>query len=361
MMIRQLKTLTVNIIAGANTVTAILLWMSGFSDRISPVEHPLLACAGLAFPVFLCLNLAFLVFWIVFKWRMTAIPVVAFLVAYAPIRTYIPINNAGETPPEAMKVLSYNVQGFNAQGDNYDFNAIIGYIKESNADIVCLQEAVAGYDKADSILKQTYPHSCVTRIGKRQDNALALFTRYPIVRTESIGYASEGNGSAAYFLKKGNDTILVVNNHFESNCLTLDEKLRYEEMLKGEMGQDTVRKESRKLLHKLAAAAKRRAPQADSVHKYIEEHSQYPTIVCGDFNDCPISYTRRTVAKGLTDCYTSSGNGLGLSYNQRGFYVRIDNIMCSPHFKAYGCKVDNNIESSDHYPIFCWLKKQDKP
>lgn len=360
-MIRQLKTLTVNIIAGANTVTAILMWISGFSDHINPVEHPFMACAGLAFPVFLCLNLAFLVFWIVFKWRMTAIPVVAFLVAYAPIRTYIPINNRADIPPEAIKILSYNTQGFNAKGDIHDFNSIVTYIKESNADIVCLQEAVAGYDKADSILKQIYPHSCLTRIGKRQDNALALFTRYPIVRTESIGYDSEGNGSVAYFLKKGSDTILVVNNHFESNSLTIDEKLRYEEMLKGELGQDSMRKESRKLLDKLAASAKRRAPQADSVHIYIEEHSQYPTIVCGDFNDCPISYTRRTVAKGLTDCYKSSGNGLGLSYNQRHFYVRIDNIMCSQDFKSYGCKVDNHIESSDHYPIFCWLKKQDKP
>lgn len=282
--------------------------------------------------------------------------VVAFLVAYIPIRTYIPINGKTETPPEAMKVLSYNVQGFNAQADEYDFNAIVNYIKESKADIVCLQEAIFGTHDVKTILAREYPYSSVTNVGRRQDNALALFSHYPIVRIDTIEYVSEGNGSVAYFLKKGKDTLMVVNNHFESNSLTYDEKVKYKEMLKGEMGQDTVRKESRKLLHKLAAAAKRRAPQAESVHRYIEEHKQYPTIVCGDFNDSPISYTRRTVGKGLTDCYISSGRGIGVSYNQRGFYVRIDNIMCSKDFSPYNCEVDSKIESSDHYPIFCWLK-----
>jgi endonuclease/exonuclease/phosphatase family metal-dependent hydrolase len=360
-MIKQLKTLTTSIIAGANTVTAALMLMAGFSDHIDPASHPMLACVGLSFPIFLCLNLAFLVFWVFVKWRMAAIPTVAFLVAYQPIRTYIPLNRSKETPPGAMKVLSYNVQGFNAQSDDQDFNDIISYIKESGADIVCLQEAMFGKNDVDSLLNPIYPHSSITRIGERQDNTLALFTRYDIVRTESIEYASVGNGSVAYYLKKGRDTILVVNNHFESNRLTPDEKHRYKEMLKGEMEQDTAREESRKLLHKLADAAKRRAPQADAVHKYIEAHKRYPTIVCGDFNDNPISYTRRTVAKGLTDCYISSGNGVGLSYNQKGFYVRIDNIMCSQDYAAYNCKVDNKIESSDHYPIFCWLKKQEKP
>ncbi len=360
-MISQLKTLVVKVVAGANAVTAILMWLVGFSDRIDPAEHSLMACAGLAFPVFLCLNLAFLIFWIVFKWRMAIIPVVAFLVAYVPIRTYLPINGKEETPPEAMKILSYNVQGFNAQTDDYDFNAIVNYIKESNADIVCLQEAIFGKHDVKAVLAREYPYSCVTNVGRRQDNALALFSRYPIVRTDTIEYVSEGNGSMACFLKKGKDTILVVNNHFESNCLTFDDKVMYKEMLKGEMEKNTVRKESRKLLHKLAAAARRRAPQADSVHQYIETHRQYPTIVCGDFNDSPISYTRRTVGKGLTDCYISSGRGVGVSYNQRGFYVRIDNIMCSKDFSPYNCKVDNKIESSDHYPIFCWLKMRDNP
>ncbi len=357
-MIKRLKAFTVNVVAGANVVSAILMWLVGYSDRINPTDHPMLACVGLAFPVFLAINVAFLVFWIVVKWRMAVLPVAALLVAYAPIRTYMPLNRGGDTPSGAIKVLSYNVRWFSNMDSEADTNAIVDYIKSSGADIVCLQEAVEGTRDVVGMLKQKYPYSDMTKVGAKQESTLALFTRYPIIRTQHIDYVSDGNGSMAYYLKVGADTVLVVNNHFESNRLSDDEKARYKEMLKGEMEQDTAREESRRLLHKLADAAKRRAPQADSVHAFIAANDHYPIILCGDFNDNPISYTRHTVAKGLVDCYISTGTGIGMSYNQKGFFVRIDNIMCSEHFVPYNCNVDNKIKASDHYPIYCWLKKR---
>ena len=150
--------------------------------------------------------------------------------------------------------------------------------------------------------------------------------------------------------------MLVVNNHFESNHLEPAERERYKDMLKGEMSQDTARAESKKLIKKLGEAARMRSAQVDSVCAYLRRHSHYPTILCGDFNDTPISYAHHAVAELLTDCYVATGRGIGLSYNQKGFYVRIDNIMCSDDFKPLGCKVDSKITASDHYPIYCWLK-----
>jgi endonuclease/exonuclease/phosphatase (EEP) superfamily protein YafD len=115
------------------------------------------------------------------------------------------------------------------------------------------------------------------------------------------------------------------------------------------------------LLEKLGSAAAKRAPEAEAVHRYIEQHSQYPTIVCGDFNDTPISYSRRTIAQGLTDCFQASGRGIGMSYNQKGFFFRIDHILCSEHFQPFNCYIDDEMDASDHYPIICWLKKRDNP
>ena len=79
-------------------------------------------------------------------------------------------------------------------------------------------------------------------------------------------------------------------------------------------------------------------------------------IVCGDFNDTPLSYTHRVISNGLIDCFVETGNGPGVSYNRSKMYVRIDNILCTPDFKPYACKVDDSIKNSDHYPIMCWLK-----
>ena len=79
-------------------------------------------------------------------------------------------------------------------------------------------------------------------------------------------------------------------------------------------------------------------------------------IVCGDFNTSPISYTHRRLTEYLNDAYTRTGNGVGNSYNRSGMYFRIDNILVSPDITPYGAIVDKSIKTSDHYPIFCFIK-----
>ena len=132
-------------------------------------------------------------------------------------------------------------------------------------------------------------------------------------------------------------------------------------MIKGKMERDDAKQESKLLLDKLGKAAAKRAAGADAVHAYIEAHRQYPMIVCGDFNDNPISYSRHTIAKGLKDCFVETGKGVGLSYNQKGFFFRIDHILCSDHFVPYNCEVDSKMDASDHYPIICRLKYAHNP
>ena len=359
-MFRQLKAFTIKAVAGANVATGIAMLLVGFSDRVHPEAHPYVATVGLVFPLFLALNMAFLVFWLVFKWRMAVIPVAAYAAAFVPIRTYMPINPGSDIPDGALKVLSYNVRNYGgaSAGQHRPYDDIVEYLGRSGADIVCLQEDVDKWGLAHPRLDSMFRHTDTVYVGDdgKRGNALGIYTRFPILRKERIRYASAGNGSVAYFLKVGGDTVLVVNNHFESNHLEPAERERYKDMLKGEMSQDTARAESKKLIKKLGEAARMRSAQVDSVCAYLRRHSHYPTILCGDFNDTPISYARHTVAELLTDCYVATGRGIGLSYNQKGFYVRIDNIMCSDDFKPFGCKVDSKIAASDHYPIYCWLK-----
>lgn len=362
-MIKLLKQFTVNLVAGANWVTVVLMLMAGFSDRINPESHPSLSCLGMAFPVFLLANLLFLFFWLAFKWRKSWIPIAGFLLAYIPISTYIPLNLRQDLPEVSVKLMSYNVCSYNGAGRYGDvFDKILEYIKTQDADIVCIQE--------DNVIQQKsmmekygtiYPYNDTTllAISDAGNNCVGIHTRYPILRKERIHYPSTGNGSVAYYLQKGQDTLLVINNHLECTHLTKEERSRYNSIIKGEMKGDTARVESMMLIDKLGKTSARRAPQADAVHRYIDEHRQYPTIVCGDFNDTPISYVRRTIAQGLTDCFKESGRGIGLSYNQKGFWVRIDHILCSSDFTPYNCYVDSKNDLSDHYPIVCWLKMQD--
>lgn len=361
-MIKQLKTFTLRMVAGANIATVAVMLVLGNADRFDPVSHSVLSCLGLAFPVFLLINFAFLFFWLIFKFRYALIPVAGYVLAYGPVSVYMPLNIPSEVPDgDVVKVLSYNVQSYDGS-PRYDnsFDMIYEYIKRSDADIVCLQEDIDTWRGTFAKYRQVYEYMDTTHVGDTALNGVGIYTRYPIIRKERIEYDSRGNGSVAYYLQRGSDTLIVINNHFESNHLSLAERGMYKTMLKGEMGRDTVREESKKLLNKLSDAVCLRAPQADAVHAYIVDHVQYPIIVCGDFNDNPISYTRRTVADGLTDCFVATGRGLGISYNLKGFFVRIDNIMCSNDLTPYNCTVDSKFDASDHYPIYCWIKMPPK-
>lgn len=361
-MIKKLKAFTLHVIAGANVATIIMMLLVGYSDHLNPSSFPMLSNAGLVFPVFLVLNMAFLVFWLIFKARWALIPFVGFLVCYGPVRRYCPMNIPQDPPRDAIKVMSYNVWYFAGWEDHGNpSNPILEYIAEQEADIVCLQESATNevkQNKVDSILNPIYPHRDTLRMN--QGECITLFSKFPIVSKARIPYESKGNISAAFRVKIDGQEVLVVNNHLETTGLTLEEKTRFMTMVNGEMKVDTAEETSRLLVHKLGKATAIRARQAEAVSRYIAAQGDMPVIVCGDFNDGPISYARRTIARGLTDCYVETGNGPGISYHHNAFFVRIDHIFCSAHFEPVACRVDDKIKSSDHYPVIAWLKMRPK-
>ena len=139
-MLAKFKNLVLQMVAGANIVTVIIMLMVGYSDRLHPATFPLFANAGLLLPVFLVLNFCFLVFWVFFKFRWVVIPFVGYLLCFQPVRNYCPFNITGEVPDSTIKVLTYNVWLFAGWNDGGGPNPILEYIASADADVVCLQE-----------------------------------------------------------------------------------------------------------------------------------------------------------------------------------------------------------------------------
>jgi len=359
-MFRKIKRLTQHIIIGANTATIIIMLLIGFSDRINPETSPMMSNIGLLFPVLLVINFAFLLFWLVFTPKCAVFPVAGYILCFLPVRTYCPLNIVRPAPEDALKVLSFNVESFSvdATDDGAAGNPpAMDYILNSGADIVCLQEANIS-PLLEKVLGDTYGHMDSVR-NVAGGSELVLLSKFPIVGKERIRYVSKGNISAAFFVMIGKDTVTVINNHFETSGLSLDDRDGFRNIIRGATPKDTMRTESKRLIVKLGESAKKRAPQANAVAAFVDSRKGKRVILCGDFNDSPISYTHRTLAKRLTDCYVATGNGPGWSYNNNSMKVRIDNIMCSDDWIPYGCAVDSKIKASDHYPIYCWLKMRD--
>ncbi len=346
-------------LAGANAATIVAMLATGYSGYINPAVSPWIANAGLTFPIFLGLNFAFLVFWLFFKPLYAILPFVGMLICYSPIRTYFPINIPHALPEGTIKVMSYNVWGYGTEKNADETNPIVRYIANSDADIICLQESNAGSGiqaQIDSIIYTRYQYHDSLQVPNK--GQLTIISRYPIKNKEVIDFESTGNISGAFELDINGKGILVINNHLETTGLSPEDRQNFKEIIKGNLSEGSVTNESHRLIDQLGESAKTRAPQARAVAQYIRKHA-YQSIICvGDFNDSPLSYAHHTIGKELTDCYTATGNGPGISYHLSGFFVRIDNIFCSKHWQPYACKVDNSISASDHYPIIGWLKQE---
>ena len=365
MFVRSVGNFLGKVLLGINVLVALLMVLCAFSSYISPYTFPVLSCAELAFPIFLLLNFLFFAFWLFFNRRYALLPLVVMFVCIGQIRAFLPVNiSMKQVPDDAIKILSYNVMFYDSHQPHTEEspNEIVRYIQNSNADIVCLQEASFNNSNSKKFLSEkvfrkalsTYPYFS---FHKEKGSGWVCLSRFPILSTRSIPYESVGNGTVAYELKVGNDTLLLVNNHLESNKLSIDDRAAYRDMIIAPK-EDKVKTTSKLLIGKVADAVSIRASQADSVAKFIQDSKHKYVVVCGDFNDSSLSYAHRVIGKGLNDAFIDTGNGLGVSYNRYGFYFRIDHIMASENLDLFNCTVDNSIKTSDHYPIWCYIKKK---
>ncbi len=352
-----------------NYVCAGLLLLSAASPYIHPASYPILSCAGLAFPIFLCLNLFFLFFWLFVKIKHALFPLTVLLLCLGATRTYIPVNPLRKNLPEnKIKLLSYNVMGFEylKKPTASSPNEVLQYIAGSEADIVCIQEFSSSTNPDYLTLNEInttlsmYPHKNIQKVGDRKtaNNQVACYSKYPIVSAEPLALESSYNGSVKFRILIGKDTLLLYNNHLESNKLTREDKTTYNNILKSPQSESSVTG-AKGLLNKLGEASRIRATQANTIARDIQQENARYVIVCGDFNDSPISYTHRILGKGLTDAFRTTGNGPGITYNQNRFYFRIDHILCSKSITPYQCTVDHTIKASDHYPVWCYFKMEE--
>ena len=129
-------------IGAANAVCTAAFLLSAYSPYIQPTIHPLRSCLGLAFPIFLLLNICFLIFWLIIqRYRLALLPLAGMLLAYPQIRTYLPVNfHTDHLPEGSQKILKYTCMGFAGCVKKDGKNPILTNLQNSKADIRCLQE-----------------------------------------------------------------------------------------------------------------------------------------------------------------------------------------------------------------------------
>jgi len=348
-----------------NAIVGGCLILSAFSGYISPYRFAFFSYLGLFFPFILIGNIAVFIVWLLFKqWKQVVLYLVIFGICGGAIYTYCPLHKQTEKVPEdAIKILTYNVMRFNnpEKDDSGDPpNKILRFILENDADIVCIQEFSAAKtgtknltekDITDALKKYSYSQSFPYQGA---NYGLAVFSRFPILSIRKIPYEGAINGSFIAELDIRGKRVTLINNHLESNRLTEEERKHYYELTKDPDTQ-SLDAFTHTMTKRLTPAFKARAVQAQLISQIIKENKNPYIIVCGDFNDTPISYARYKIKGNLRDAFVDSGFGLGITYNKHRFLFRIDYILHSNNIKSYNCTV-GNLKSSDHYPVWCYLQ-----
>lgn len=342
----------------ANIIAALLLMVSAYGGNVSPIYFGWLPSITLAFPVVLALNIALMLLCLIVRSRKWLVCFIAICVSSVAIRTYFPVNLPQSAPKGSIKVVSYNLFGYGyGVKDNSHYEQMLDYLRNSKADILCAQEAHydAGHKSAIEKAVAHWRYRDSVQVISTY-NALTLYSNFPIIDRHVIRSSSPSHLCAIYRLKVKSDTVVVVNSHFVSNSISADDKSTYNRLVKISDG-DSTREDILRLCDKVNVAGRARAEQADFLAEYLDRFRDKPIIVCGDFNDSPLSYTHHRITSLLSDAHTASANGFGFSYHEHRMYFRLDNILYSRHWRAYSAKVDSKYKMSDHYPIEAWLKR----
>lgn len=339
-----------------NAVAALALLVACLSPFLPPDKLLLPAVAGLLFEWLLLVNVLFAAGWLFTKRKVYALLSFVCLCCSVPNICTTFAFGRGAEPKEAkhrITVLSYNTCALD-QSRPVDKNQVLHYIKERDCDIVCLQEFRMDKQNGRLTLEQVkrylnYPYSYIdfkTYKG-RLPFGIAVFSKYPLLNKQTIRYESESNISDRCDVVVDGDTIRLLNNHLQSYSFTAQE-LRMETD-----NSDQLKKKATLLDRKFRKAYQYRPEQARLVEQEIAA-SPYPVLVCGDFNDVPVSYVYRRIARPLRDAFLESAAPavLGHTYRHYGIGVRIDYILHSPTMHATSFLIDK-VDYSDHYPVSC--------
>ncbi|KAF0238209.1 MAG: metal-dependent [Prolixibacteraceae bacterium] len=353
-----MKKATIYLFLILNILAIAALLFSYLSVFIPPDKFWVSSFFGLAFPFFVAANILFIAIWSFFKPKFLFLSLVAVMVGWGFVNRYFQFSGKN-TEDEGIKVISYNVQNFHGKKEanqKASANKILEFLDEKNANIICLQDITLRKKHIFNIAGVVNRLKSINHYHYASNGAtfgLATFTSYPIIKMGEIRYQNLPNMAIFTDVLIDGDTVRIFNVHLQS--FHIDPR-KYDIIDSPGINERKDIEEIREIGGKLKKAFKIRAGQVREIRKLIDE-TPYPVIICGDFNDTPVSYTYQLLRGGFKDSFVESGKGFGRTYIGKLPSYRIDNILYSEAFESYNFNLEN-VRLSDHLPVSCLLIKK---
>ncbi len=329
-----------------------LIWINGF--------------LGIAAPYLVAASLLFFIIWLLAKPVLSIIPLVTMILGGPTILVLFAWHPgtmfSQKKKPNLLRIASWNVKEFNGNekiiaAHKFRAEEIAYSIQKWNPDIICMQEYNTKERPNDAAnhsqyFEKQYPYSFFSKDYQNSDPAYfsgcIIYSRYPIIKAERIPYTNQESLIYTDILK-GDDTIRIYTTHLASYRF---KEIDFEQ---SDLPNNELEvKANRGVARKMKRAFVERAVQAGIVRAHLN-NSPYPTIITGDFNDVPSSYTYKTIKGDLQDAFLVKGFGIGATFLGLSPTLRIDYILANAKWDIKGWEsIDENL--SDHHMILSDLQ-----
>lgn len=338
-----------------NILAALALLVCYLSTHISPERFWLPALIALGYPILSLINLLFVLYWALrLKWCFI-ISLCAILLGYNHLRSFARLTLSTKLVDEVadISLITYNCNLFGLYSNKTKpvANEMMDYVLQGHHNIVCFQEFYTneqfGGEQAKRKLHMD-AHICYSKSDGKSGYGLATFSRFPIVGGGELRFADTHNGCIYTDLAVNGDTLRVYNVHLQSIRLK-EHHLKFIHSGGAGASRDKTYAETTDIADRLHGAFKKRAAQADSIAAHVRS-CRHMVIICGDFNDPPVSYAYRQLAHGRNDAFVEAGRGIMPTYKRLWRILRIDHVLHSKHLRTLRCR-SPRVDYSDHYPV----------
>ncbi|MEO2052255.1 MAG: endonuclease/exonuclease/phosphatase family protein [Allomuricauda sp.] len=324
-----------------NVLVAFFLLLIGLFSFLKFQPIPSLAVLSLFVPILFVLNGLFVFYWLVLRKRKFLWSLWAIILGYIVFGSFYGLgSDAVESGENYLKVMTYNVWGFNKNGWIKEPNIgdrIIDFVKKEDPDILCLQE----HSRIRYRQLKQYPFRSETPYSTPR-SIQAIFSKFPIVGSGSLDLPGTINNIIYADIQYGKDTIRVYNFHLQSYSIVPTAN----SFSSGERSERTY--------NRLVTTFTKQLEQAKIFKEHLE-NSPYQNLVCGDMNNTQFSNIYKIVKGDLQDTFREKGEGFGRTYDLLKLPIRIDYILADPEFEVLSHQ-NFNVKLSDHYPVMSTLR-----
>lgn len=342
---------------------SVVLLIAYLTPHVAPSTFGSLTIIGIFAPILYIGEVICLLCWMIMgRWKIVSVVALLLVPGLFHISDFynvVYMRQVEQKPSRgSFTLMSYNVRGFRNDSSSRAVDNHVAYFESQElADIVCFQEYaldIPNVERIDSLFNARQNRLYVKDVVESGEVVLRTYSRFPIVGSGSL--SGEGRGTSLWVdvIVGKNDTLRVFNNHLHSMNISSEDSSDIEH---GKILNDGDRMQS--IVDRIAKNSSIRAEYVDTLRTIVDS-SPYRNIICGDFNDTPMSYVYGELKDGYVDAFEQCGSGYGYTFRPMHGTLRIDYILFSQELEAESYLADKSNELSDHLPITARLKIRPK-